>query len=199
LAEELKRRQHETLAAPPAKVFAQSVTNLAMQKDFLRAGLAHREIVTNANGEPVMIGKGKRRRPKTRIVAEDAEDRVIDLHATRSWLGTSLARAGVAPQVAQRIMRHADYRTTLRHYTILGLDDTAKAIKRLPTIKPDERQAATGTCDAHGSDCGRSDPREDPQLYPQSSWGAKRRKQARRRGTTEALGHNSAVNASPCR
>jgi hypothetical protein len=64
-------------------------------------------------------------------------------------------------------MRHADYRTTLRHYTVLGLDDTARAIKRLPTIKPDERQAATGTCDAHAGDCGRGDPRKDPQLYPQ--------------------------------
>ena len=51
---------------------------------------------------------------------------VIDLHALRTTLGTQLARAGVAPQIAQRIMRHADYRTTLKHYTVLGLADTAR-------------------------------------------------------------------------
>src|SRR5262245_56057002 len=43
-------------------------------------------------------------------------------------LATNLARAGVAPQIAQRIMRHSDYRTTLKHYTVLGLRDTAAAI-----------------------------------------------------------------------
>jgi integrase len=121
-------------------------------KDFLRAGLAREEIVTDANGEPVMVGKGKRRRPKTRIVAEDAEGRVIDLHAMRTTLGTNLARAGITPQIAQRIMRHADYRSTQKHYTVLGLTDTAKAIQQLPTIGPAHRQAATGTCDAYAGD-----------------------------------------------
>ncbi len=33
----------------------------------------------------------------------------------RTTLGTQLARAGVAPQITQRIMRHADFRTTNRH------------------------------------------------------------------------------------
>ncbi len=32
----------------------------------------------------------------------------------RTTLGTQLARAGVAPQITQRIMRHADFRTTNR-------------------------------------------------------------------------------------
>jgi hypothetical protein len=93
----------------------------ARLKDFLRAGIARREPVLDADGKPVMIGKGKRRRPKMKIVTEDAEGRVVDLHAMRTTLGTNLARAGVAPQIAQRIMRHGDYRTTLKHYTVLGL------------------------------------------------------------------------------
>ena len=163
LADALRRRRDESLAMPTAKVFPQTVTTLTVLKDFLRAGLAYEEIVTDDSGEPVMIGEGKRRRPKTRIAVEDAEGRVIDLHAMRTTLGTNLARAGVAPQIAQRIMRHADYRTTLKHYTVLELADTAKAIGQLPTIQPDERQAATGTCDTHAHD---SRP-IDPQLYPQ--------------------------------
>ncbi len=60
---------------------------------------------------------------------------MIDLHALRTTLGTNLARAGVAPQIAQRIMRHGDYKTTLDHYTVLELTDTSKAIEQLPMIE----------------------------------------------------------------
>ncbi len=38
-----------------------------------------------------MIGKGKHRRPKMRIVVEDDDGKVIDLHALRTTLGTQLA------------------------------------------------------------------------------------------------------------
>ena len=60
---------------------------------------------------------------------------MVDLHALRTTLGTQLARAGVAPQVAQKVMRHGDYRTTLKHYTVLGLVDAAQAVGRLPRIE----------------------------------------------------------------
>ncbi|MBP6473572.1 MAG: tyrosine-type recombinase/integrase, partial [Chloroflexi bacterium] len=76
------------------------------------------------------IRKGNRETIKTRIVVEDDEGRAIDLHALRTTLGTQLARAGVTPQVAQRIMRHSDYRTTLKHYTVLGLTDTSASTTR---------------------------------------------------------------------
>ena len=56
---------------------------------------------------------------------------MINLHALRTTLGPNLARAGVAPQLAQKIVRHADYRTTLKHYTVLGLVDTTRAIKMI--------------------------------------------------------------------
>ena len=153
LAEELMARRNASTALPMAKVFPETVTSITVQKDLLRAGLARREVVTDAEGKPVMIGKGKRLRPKTKIVTEDAEGRVVDLHAMRTTLGTNLARAGVAPQLAQRLMRHGDYRTTLKHYTVLGLVDTAKAINALPSIKTPEANAlaATGTT-------GRDDP-----------------------------------------
>ncbi len=59
----------------------------------------------------------------------------------------NLARAGVAPQIAQRVMRHSDYRTTLRHYTVLGLTDMVGAVAALPSIGAPHAgtAAATGT------------------------------------------------------
>lgn len=135
LAAELKARRDGAVALPTAKVFPEEVTTMTTAKDLLRAGLAHREIVTDARGEPVMIGKGKRQRPKTRLTTADDQGRVVDLHALRTTLGTNLALAGVAPQVAQRIMRHSDYKTTLKHYTVLGVVDTAKAVNALPSVE----------------------------------------------------------------
>jgi len=146
LAEELRRRRDKSRALPKTKVFPTTVTDHTRLKDFLRAGLAHEEVVTDENGEPIMIGK-RNPRPKTRIVTHDEEGREIDLHAMRTTLGTNLARAGIAPQLAQKVMRHADYRTTLKHYTVLGIADTAKAINQLPPIESNQREAATGTYD----------------------------------------------------
>ncbi|MCP3916173.1 MAG: tyrosine-type recombinase/integrase [bacterium] len=88
---------------PSSQVFATAVTNRTRQKDFERAGL------------PVL----------------DEEGRSLDLHALRPSLHTRLAREGVPPQIAQRIMRHADYRTTLAAYTSLELTDDAAAIARI--------------------------------------------------------------------
>jgi len=163
LAEALRERKAARMAVGTARVFPETVTDRTRQRDFLRAGLAREEAVTDAAGGPVLIGKGERRRPKTRIVCEDAEGRVIDLHALRTTLGTQLARAGVAPQIAQRVMRHGDYRTTLAHYTVLGLTDTAGAVNALPVIGDPEVEAerATGTADARA---GGIDP---PQYPPQ--------------------------------
>jgi len=148
LAEALRRRLAAFPALPKARVWSDTVGDLTRLKDFLRAGIARRVDVLDAEGKPVKIGTGKRERVKTRIVVEDDEGRVIDLHALRTTLGTQLARAGVTPQVAQRIMRHSDYRTTLKHYTVLGLTDTAAAMDRLPGIAPERvAHAATGTTD----------------------------------------------------
>ncbi|MGD9691098.1 MAG: tyrosine-type recombinase/integrase [Phycisphaerales bacterium] len=143
LAAELEALRGRSLALPTAKVFPQAVTNVTRVKDFLRAGIYRREAVVDAHGHPEMIGKGKRRRARTRLVITDADGRVADLHALRTTLGTNLARAGVAPQIAQKIMRHSDYRTTLAHYTVLGLADTAQAIGRI--VVPTGRALATGT------------------------------------------------------
>ncbi len=150
LATALRALRDRTLALPAARVFPTTVTDATRLKDFLRAGLAREEVVLGPDGEPIMVGKRKPR-PKTKIVTTDDEGRVIDLHALRTTLGTMLARAGVAPQIAQRIMRHETYETTLRHYTILGLTDTSRAMDALPGIPAVEAaDLATG---ADGGGC----------------------------------------------
>jgi len=150
LADALRSRRDAFPGLPTAKVFPDTVGDVTRRKDFLRAGIARTE---------------KNEAGKVRIVVEDAEGRVIDLHALRTTLGTQLARAGVAPQVAQRLMRHSDYKTTLRHYTVLGIEDTSRAIAKIPGVKlagsvADAAQVATGTA---GPETSRSEPQRTPQ------------------------------------
>ena len=164
LVESLRRWFTNHPATPAARVFPHTVTDRTRLTDFLRAGIARREVVKDARGEVVMIGEGKRRRSKTRIVAEDEQGRVIDLHALRTTLGTQLARAGVAPQVAQRIMRHGDYRTTLKHYTVLGLEDSARALGALPRIGRGEKPGTTPGLPASGGTVAKA---TDHQLHSQ--------------------------------
>ena len=123
LADALKRHQQANPALPTARVWRHCVGNLTRQNDFKRAGI---DLV-------------------------DSHGRVADLHALRATLATNLARASVTPQVAQRILRHSDYRTTLKHYTMLGLVDTAAAVAKIPSIAPTRGESlrATGTCDVN--------------------------------------------------
>ena len=114
LAAELRNIRPDIVGSG-TKVFPKAVTNRTRALDFERAG-----------------------------IKADAEGRVADLHALRTTLGTNLARAGVAPQIAQKLMRHGDYRTTLKSYTVLGLSDTTRAIEQLPGIIK-EVSVATGT------------------------------------------------------
>ena len=57
--------------------------------------------------------------------------RVATRHSLRASLGTTLARRGVTPQIAQRILRHRDYRTILKHYTDLGREDMVQAMQQV--------------------------------------------------------------------
>ena len=103
---------------PSARVFPTAVTNRTRQRDFERAGMP----------------------------SQDEEGFSLDLHSLRSSLHTRLAREGVPPQVAQRIMRHADYRTTLAAYTSLELADDAVGIARIagPTTVPTSQGTIQG-------------------------------------------------------
>jgi hypothetical protein len=85
---------------------------------------------------------------------------VIDFHALRGTLGTRLAAAGIVPQIAKGIMRHSDYRTTVKHYHHLTLHDERQALETAlarPSIA-----VAEGTSgrvievDEKGTSCGTS-------------------------------------------
>ena len=125
----------------------------------------------------------------------DEQGRVADLHSLRSTLGTWLARAGVVPQVARRMMRHADYSTTLKHYTTLYLDDTRRAVDQLPTLTGSEKVSATGTLGVANE--GRQ-PTRNPQHIPQQSGHDSVRRGAR---ACDEGGESRprASTASPCR
>ena len=130
----------------------------------------------------------------------DEQGRVADLHSLRSTLGTWLARAGVAPQVARRMMRHADYSTTLKHYTTLHLDDTRRAVDQLPTLTGSEKVSATGTLGVANE---ARQPTRNPQHIPQQSVHDSARQEARACDegggvSTEGDDHNPLTSAGSC-
>jgi integrase len=136
---------------PKARVFPTTVTDRTRLGDFLAAGLAEHVPVLDAAGQQTLrrFGKGRSCRmvPVTKVVViPDPQGKVVDLHAMRTTLGTNLARAGVAPQIAKDIMRHGDYRTTLKHYTQLHVRDAAAAINQIsvPAVEAGDRRAAVG-------------------------------------------------------
>lgn len=75
---------------------------------------------------------------------------MIDFHALRHTFASMLARANVAPRIAQSLLRHSDPRLTLGVYSHLGADDERRALAVLPSYRPErptegERLRSTGT------------------------------------------------------
>ncbi|HUU21291.1 MAG TPA: tyrosine-type recombinase/integrase [Phycisphaerae bacterium] len=68
------------------------------------------------------------------IAKKDFQGRTVDVHSLRHTFATLLARNGVSPGVAQKLMRHSDIRLTMDTYTHLDLADTASAVAALPTF-----------------------------------------------------------------
>ena len=67
-------------------------------------------------------------------------------------LATMLNKSGVAPRIAQEIMRHSDIRLTIATYTDAKLLNVSVALDSLPKLTPDratdgrrEAMRATGT------------------------------------------------------
>ena len=81
-------------------------------------------------------------------IEEVPEDGVIDFHSLRHTFGTLLAKSGVMPQDAQKLIRHSDINLTMGVYDHLRLSDKAKAVCKLPEIEINKQQLAkTGTND----------------------------------------------------
>ena len=88
--------------------------------------------------------------------ATRAVDRAIRWARLRTTLCTTMVRAGVTPTILQRAMRHADIRTTLKHYTRLNLADVAVAFDAVPAIVSSSVSLATGTANSVAVSCENS-------------------------------------------
>ena len=83
------------------------------------------------------------------LSVEDAAGHVLDFHSRRHTFGTNLAKAGVAPKMAQELMRHSDINLTMGTYSHVGLYDLDEAVQLLPEIPTiDPVDFATGTANA---------------------------------------------------
>ncbi|MFM9962946.1 MAG: tyrosine-type recombinase/integrase, partial [Planctomycetaceae bacterium] len=68
------------------------------------------------------------------IPKSDDRGRTIDVHALRHTFGTMLSMAGVAPRVAQAVMRHSSIDLTMNVYSDPRLLDVQGAVESLPQI-----------------------------------------------------------------
>ncbi len=88
---------------------------------------------------------------------EDSAGRVLAIHSRRHALrhtfGTNLAKAGVAPKIAQELMRHSDINLTMMTYSHVGLYDLDAALDSLPALPNLEAVSmlATGTTSEPGA------------------------------------------------
>jgi integrase len=64
----------------------------------------------------------------------DAQGRQIYRHCSRHTIGTKLALQGVPAAVTQKLMDHADPRTTAKHYSLIELADMRKVVSAMPRI-----------------------------------------------------------------
>ena len=132
--EGLRGLQAQVRPAPSDRVFPTTVTDQTRLKDFERAGLARWVPVVDASGEPVWTGTGKRRRQRMKLTCIDDAGLAVDLHALRSTFCTQLIRADVPLVKAQKLLRHADPRTTVKHYSKLNLNDLRRSTEQLPPL-----------------------------------------------------------------
>ncbi len=117
------------LPLPTARVFPTVPANKARKRDFEAAGIPTKP---------------------------DDAGRIADLHSLRATLGTDLARQGVAPQVAQRLLRHSTINLTMKHYTKLRIDDLAGGLGRLVVEAPKQPAAAAAAGGAERDATGES-------------------------------------------
>lgn len=74
-------------------------------------------------------------------VRKDTGSDDLDFHCLRHDYCSRLARAGVHPSVAQKLMRHSDINLTMRFYTHLHLSDAVAAANLLGPVKANTKTA----------------------------------------------------------
>jgi integrase len=113
-------------AGPQDRVFAAMPRMRDLYADLAAAGIQ----AIDADGRPVL----------------DAGGRIVDFHSLRGTAATNLVRAGVTQLHLARLMRHADIKTTAKHYVGLGMSDMRDAVERIDGYLPQQAPALmTGT------------------------------------------------------
>ena len=87
----------------------------------------------------------------------NAQGQKVDFHALRKTFCTNLARYGVSPWVAMKLMRHSDIHLTTRIYTDAGLLPVGEAVQRLPHFFPMVKEDRENL---ESSDAPQLDPQE---------------------------------------
>ncbi len=85
------------------------------------------------------------------IPYRDDAGKVFDFHALRHQFITNLARAGVAPKVAQALARHSTIVLTMDRYCHLRAEDEVRALDSLPAL-PDPTEARRSAVRLTGTD-----------------------------------------------
>ena len=81
----------------------------------------------------------------------DSQGRFADFHSFRGWYVGAVVASGASVATVKELARHADPRTTIKHYTRTRIADLRAAVPTLPTSPSDteaEAMRATGTDDA---------------------------------------------------
>lgn len=66
----------------------------------------------------------------------DENGEVIHFHGLRHTFATQLSLSGVAPRVAQKLMRHSSIDLTMNTYTDTRMLQTSEALEAIPSIAP---------------------------------------------------------------
>lgn len=96
--------------------------------------------------------KKRQAREKTDYLKfEDADGKRFDFHALRGQYITTLADSGMSPVRLKELARHADIKTTLKHYKRVELADTMNAVAGITMIA--DPQSGRGPSAGEDSGC----------------------------------------------
>jgi integrase len=103
------------------------------------------------------------------IVPLDERGRGLEFHSLRRTWATLLSASGVSPQVAQQLMRHSDFRLTLKSYTDHTALPLIESLKLVPSIKSSRISSCFSgkTCPNESKD-GKTENSEDANDSPKS-------------------------------
>ncbi len=74
------------------------------------------------------------------IDVADAQGRVVDFHAWRTYFGSTLAKSNVPLALAQKLMRHSTPVLTSNTYTQAGVSDLAEQVDKMPGLADNVRK-----------------------------------------------------------